>query len=564
MTRIWGWLAIAISLSLSASAGVAPGAISGSVKNSSGVVQMGAVVEMLALSTGQQLLAYTDADGHFTIAGLAPGNYDLRVSAPSFLPTVREDITLAAGATKIVNITLNTLFDAAKMMPPRKRSNDEDDGWNWTLRSTANRPILRFDDGIPVVVEAGTQDHGLKGSLAFMAGDANEGYGSASDMGTSFTLEQSVFSTRTLSFDGSLGAGNGNGIPDGILRATFLSGVENGAPHELALTMRRVSGPDLLIHHGSLQALSLSSANSFSIGDSLVFQYGGDLETIQFMGRANAFRPYGAVDWHVGDDTIIEYRYATSEPTQSAIKGFDSAPGDFTESGPRMTLMNGAPLLENAHHHELSISQHVSNNNFQLAYYRDRIKDPALLGVGDIATDTGDVLPDVYSGTFSYNGGELNVQGVRFVYERKLANDITATLDYDYGGVLSLEHPGVGWDAIHTNLQDRWRHSAALKLNGTVPRWKTEWIISYRWTSGAAVTPVDLFNASAGQTDPFFNLFVRQPIPHVHLMPGHMEALIDLRNLLAQGYVPVIGPDGNTVYLVQSARSIRGGVAFTF
>ena len=87
-------------------------------------------------------------------------------------------------------------------------------------------------------------------------------------------------------------------------------------------------------------------------------------------------------------------------------------------------------MLENAHHHELSISQHDGNNNFQLAYYRDRIKDPALLGVGDIAIDTGDVLPDVYSGTFSYNGGELNVQGVRFVFQRKLTNDITGTLDY--------------------------------------------------------------------------------------------------------------------------------------
>jgi len=26
----------------------------------------------------------------------------------------------------------------------------------------------------------------------------------------------------------------------------------------------------------------------------------------------------------------------------------------------------------------------------------------------------------------------------------------------------------------------------------------------------------------------------------------------------------VIGPDGNTVYLVQTARSVRGGLAFTF
>jgi hypothetical protein len=38
----------------------------------------------------------------------------------------------------------------------------------------------------------------------------------------------------------------------------------------------------------------------------------------------------------------------------------------------------------------------------------------------------------------------------------------------------------------------------------------------------------------------------------------------DLRNLLAQGYVPVLGSDGHTVYLVQSARAVSGGVAFTF
>ncbi|HZD30934.1 MAG TPA: hypothetical protein VE779_04655, partial [Candidatus Angelobacter sp.] len=142
--------------------------------------------------------------------------------------------------------------------------------------------------------------------------------------------------------------------------------------------------------------------------------------------------------------------------------------------------------------------------------------------------------------------------------------DISGTLDYAYGGVLDLEHPGIGWDAIRSDMHPAWRHSAAIKLNGTVRRWNTEWIVSYRWTSGAALTPVDMFNASNGQTDAFFNLYVRQPIPHMHLVPGRMEALIDLRNLLAQGYVPVVGPDGSTVYLVQSARSVRGGVAFTF
>jgi len=39
---------------------------------------------------------------------------------------------------------------------------------------------------------------------------------------------------------------------------------------------------------------------------------------------------------------------------------------------------------------------------------------------------------------------------------------------------------------------------------------------------------------------------------------------LEVLNLLAQGYVPVIGQDGQTVYLVQAARSVRGGVTITF
>jgi hypothetical protein len=105
------------------------------------------------------------------------------------------------------------------------------------------------------------------------------------------------------------------------------------------------------------------------------------------------------------------------------------------------------------------------------------------------------------------------------------------------------------------------RHAVAAKFAGTVARTHTRWIASYRWINGAALTPVDMFNASAGQSDPFLNIFIRQPIP---AFGGHMEALIDVRNLLAQGYVPVLGHDGRTLYLVDSARSIRGGVAFNF
>jgi len=153
---------------------------------------------------------------------------------------------------------------------------------------------------------------------------------------------------------------------------------------------------------------------------------------------------------------------------------------------------------------------------------------------------------------------------MRLVLQRKLTSEVTGTLDYEYGGVLDLAKLNESLESVSQSSLVRNRQSVAGKITGMVPKSKTRWMASYRWINGEALTPVDMFNASAGQADPYLNLFFRQPIPGTGFFPGHIEAIVDLRNLLAEGYVPVLGHDGHTVYLVQSARAVRGGVAFTF
>jgi len=229
-----------------------------------------------------------------------------------------------------------------------------------------------------------------------------------------------------------------------------------------------------------------------------------------------------------------------------------------------VSVTNFAPALEKARHQEIALSRRLGKNSVQFAAYTDRISDPALTGVGETNGVSGDVLPDVYSGTFTYQGADMSTRGLRMVVQRKLTSDLTATLDYSYGGVLDLARTDVSLEEARQSMVVRDRHSASLKLSGTVPRTHTSWITSYRWTSGEALTPVDWYNSSPGQTDPFLNVFIRQPIPGMSFLPGHIEALVDVRNLLAQGYIPVMGQDGRTVYLVQTARAIRGGVAFSF
>ena len=559
MFRKLGFLMLVMGLALPAWSTDTPGTISGYVRNAGGVPQMGAAVELL----GTAILSprvFTDDRGYYSISGLLPGTYNLKVSAPSFLPALREKVGLRPGAKLMVNVTLTTLFEAMQLGPLRGPADDDD--WKWTLRSVSNRSILRIlPDGTSAIATDGG-DHDLKGSLVFMAGSESNGFGGGADMSTGFSIERSLTSAGTLSFNGNVGYGTG--IPAAVFRTTYSNHFNGGFEPTVALTVRRLTSPDVNNLRGaSLQALSLKTSDRMTLGDVLELKFGSELQTIQFMGRVNSFKPFGSADLHITPNTVIEYQYATSVPNTRMEKGFDSSPADLTETGPRMSISSFAPAIERAHHQEVSVSERVGKTNLQGAFYSDRVVNPVLTGVGELNAESGDVLPDVYSGTFSYQGNELETTGMRLVLQRKLLDDLTATLDYAYGGALDLSRPDVELQDAREWIHTQRRHAIAAKFSGTIPRTKTRWITSYRWTSGQTLTPVDLFNASAGQADPYLNVFLRQPIP-VGFLAGHMEMLLDLRNLLAQGYVPVIGNDGRTVYLVQSARSVRGGVAFSF
>ena len=555
--RKLGFSVLVLSLALPAWSVDRPGTISGYVRSASGIPQMGAMVEVLG-AAAHSLRVFTNENGFYSAAGLLPGVYSLRVSAPAFLPALREHVGLIRGGNTLVNVTLSTLFEAIQVAPGRGLA-DEDD-WKWVLRSVSNRPILRMVGSPVLVSEIAKSDRDLKGTLSFLAGSPSEGFGSASDMSTGFSMEKGIFSADTVGLRGNVGYGASS--PSAVLRASFRHKMDDGSEPVFALTMRSLPAPDITLH--SFQALAMTTADQFTLGDVLELKFGSELQTIQFMGRVTTFRPFGTADFHLSPDTMLEYRYATAEPDNRMDKGFDSVPEDLDQSGPRVSITGYSPAVERAHHQELSLSHREGRTSLQLAAYTDRISDPALTGVGEFSTDNGNILPDLYSGTFTYQGRDLHTQGIRAVVQRKLTSQITGILDYEYGGVLDLAASNVSLDNVSQSMTIRNRKSIAGKLTGFVPKTKTRWMASYRWINGQALTPIDAFNASAGQADPYLNLFIRQPIPGAGFFPGHLEAIVDLRNLLAEGYVPVLGHDGHTVYLVQSARAVRGGVAFTF
>jgi hypothetical protein len=109
------------------------------------------------------------------------------------------------------------------------------------------------------------------------------------------------------------------------------------------------------------------------------------------------------------------------------------------------------------------------------------------------------------------------------------------------------------------------RHAVTARVSAVSPVAGTHFIASYQWADNRwAVTPGHLYSTQSVRPVPGLNLYIRQPIPAMAGLPWRMEATADLRNLLAQGYLPLALSDGRQVLLMQTPRSFRGGLSFIF
>jgi hypothetical protein len=566
MKRIYITIIALLALAVSSAAQTHGSMITGKVTDSAGHPQLGVMVEILTASTKNPIRIFTDIKGAYTAKDLLPGTYVVKASASSFLPTLRESINLKAGAVAVVNLTLNTLMEAVQLLPTHKSQTTDDQDWRWTLRSTANRPILRVleEQGPLVVVQSGEKgtDRVLKASVTFIAGQDGNQVGGP-QMSTAFNLEQPMFSSSTMSLGGNIGMVDGQA--NGVFRAAYKKQSPFGTTPEIAITARRFASPDAITRNAAMNALALTLTDGFNISDFVALNYGGELQSVQFRGRATAFRPFGSIAVKPRRNTMIEYKFTSAPPVISPFAEFSTTPVALGDTNPRISILNFSPQLERAQHQELGITQKIGKNSFQASAFHDSFKRTSLLGVGDPGQDNGNFLTDMYSNTFAVNGGNYTSTGFRAVAQRRITNNFSATINYSIGNALSVSKPNSAFDASQNLFVAGQQQSISGKLNGEIMATHTKWSAGYKWTTGKnVVSSVDLFNATAGATDPFLSFSLRQPVPGTSWLPGKLEALIDVRNLLAQGYVPMLGSDGKTVYLVQSARSIRGGLNFKF
>jgi Carboxypeptidase regulatory-like domain len=547
-------------------------AVSGVVRDAQGVAQLGALVQVITDDSAILGTAFTDLHGRYLIPHLIPGRYQVRASAALFVPAMRGNLQLRAGAQAVVNLTLNTLYESATWIPAERRKADEpSDDWKWTMRSAANRPILRLaEDGDVIMVSSSVTESSSKRSdrarAEMTAGDG--GFGS-SGVHNVFVFDRTLDDGAGLRLHADIGKQPG---PTAIGPSTeFAAGYETrlGFAGAGRAVVSYQSHPELLSSGGTpgLDAMQMATAQQMKIGDFADLEAGGTLYVVRSSGYSTASRPFLKITAHPVKSWTVGYRMATSQNLQS-FAGLDSVQQEL----PIAVMYQGRMQTEQGHHQEFSASHKTGPGVIQISYYRDSLDRVAVSGGGALGAadiqQTGQpglngIVADSTTGNFRFLNGGFKTQGVNVTLTEPLTPNMWVAVEYATGEALAAKDGAVmSLPTIGTSLTPQAAQTATIALRGKVLHTGTRVRASYRWQPTRLVTAVDPYASFSDQA--YFSCYLRQALRLGNLLPAGLDATVDVTNLLAQGYRPFLSADGQTLFLAQSPRTVQAGLAFTF
>jgi hypothetical protein len=203
----------------------------------------------------------------------------------------------------------------------------------------------------------------------------------------------------------------------------------------------------------------------------------------------------------------------------------------------------------------------------RLSAYRELLSNAALTMVAPTGMfeGSGDVLPDLFSDSSVIDGGNFDLVGYTAGFTQNLGEHVSATAIYGNEGSLTAhgqELVSETPDELRAMIRAGRRHTVTGRVKGTLPWTGTKFVASYQWASDPrSLMGGNLYSTQDVRSLPGLNFYIRQPIPG---FGGRLEATADVRNMLAQGYIPIAAANGTHLLLVDNPRSVRGGLSFIF
>lgn len=566
------------------------GSIVGSVRDNGGVPQMGAVVQLYNRLDKPIWKAITNANGEFGFDSLVPDIYSVRVSLSSFVPALKRNINIQAGMRNVLAINLATVMSSIELVYSAPNAGTlMNDDWKWVLRSSmATRPVLRM---LPDLLQLGNDEYhraaatvfsDTRGLLRVASGESNpfSALGNQPDLGTSFALATSIFGRNQVQVSGNIGYAMNSELPTAGFRTTF-SRPDLGGP-EVKLTMQQVSLPvrgSPVLNSTSaavpaLRTMSITLLERIQVADGVQLDYGASLDSVTFVERLNYVSPFARLSYQIGANGVLDVGYSSGAPPVELLNRGGEADSSFQADLsalsllPRVSLRNGQAEIQRTQNVEVGYRLQAGSRSYNVGFYREAVANGALtVAAPDDFYYSRDLLPELSSRNSVFNIGSYTRTGYTASVTQVFGENFSATVAIGRGGVLGTRGGVLSSgdpDELRAMITRVQRHWVRGKIAGTAPGTGTKYSASYEWTDYNSLIPGHVFLTQRIYPETGLNIRVRQPLPGFGGLPGRLELTSELRNLLAQGYLPIALADGRRLVLAHSPRAIRGGVSFIF
>jgi hypothetical protein len=559
------------------------GALLGRVSDSGGVPQMGAAV--LLYDRYQHLIrkTITGLDGRFGFPALAPDVYSVRISVPRLFPATRNRVEVKPGLSSVLEIHLASLFssiDVSYAIPSASMSDD----WKWALRSSiATRPVTRLLPGSSSTKNPQTGVFSsTQGVISLSGGDGElSDMGGVQDFGTAFAISTNLYGQHELRLSGAVGQTLRNGMPIAGLNATFLPrAVANGfyGP-EVTLSVFQINLPNPNAFNvatgddsgAALRSMGLSVYDQSDPFTGLHLEYGSAVEAIDFYSHVTRISPFARATYSLGNPGNLVVSLSSGRKPLDLYQHQGGAEEDLATLAnaftafPQLAFNDHSLRLQSTQSAEAGFVHSSGSRTFGVSGFYENVFDGRLTVAGAVdSLAPGSVLADPGSQTSIFDIGNYNRHGFVVSGAQKLGQKIDFTLVYGRMGGFTVNSGPLDANATPSFLNRADHNVASLNMQAVLPYSATHLAANYGWTDPRVIVPEHLFTTQQLYVTPGLNFIVRQPLPGFLGFGGRLELTAEVRNLLAQGYVPVTTADGRTLLLVQAPRALRGGVSFIF
>ncbi|MBI3651503.1 MAG: carboxypeptidase regulatory-like domain-containing protein [Acidobacteria bacterium] len=538
-------------------ASAALGSIRGFIKDGQGNPLIGASVFVLSEAEASAIKiikrASTDKEGKFLAVGLLPGRYLLKAEATGFAPIAFPADVQPRKVIVFDSILMRregTLAEKTSLNLDPKFAARRSRGSIFHLDENKSTTAEAEDDQTIALTPRSDELHGFVHAFNQTAVSNNSELGSMT--GVNFAVAQQIGRDANVVLSGQLAHGEG-----AMQRFEALTTGHAGDKHKLSLALGYARFT-FSRHNRSPQIgqFSLSATDTWQVAGPVLVVYGLEFARFTDGASATSVLPRFGIAIDAGARTRLFAGLTPGASVDEQAK-VNLESGEIIFSQPKTPALSpeGAPMMDSSYRLQVGTERILSDkSSVEVMAFFDTVSGH---GIGLLAIPFDRVEDDSAFYTAPQKG---RARGLRVVYNRRLNKVLDTSVGYACGEGQELNRRGIT-DPAHL-FANRTFQIVAARINANFISTGTRISTVLRIAPTRAVFAIDPFAGQMATYDPNLSISINQSLPTFGLLPGQLEAVVDVRNLLDQQ--ATVADERQQLISSRFNRLVRVGLSMRF